>query len=71
MERGEPSMKQRRRRQEQGQGLLEYLLIIGAVLATIIAFMNSGFKNALNADLDKAKDKLNTVGGEIVTNFTP
>jgi len=56
-----------KRRTQRGQGLLEYILIIGTVLLALLIFLGSGggIKTALEGALESARVKLNEVGVKI------
>ena len=55
---------------KKGQSTVEYVLLVTAVLAVIIAFVtgnNSVFKNQLNSTLNTATGDMSTIAGTLST----
>lgn len=54
-----PSLRKTIRRRRRGQGMTEYIIIVGLIAILLVTAVTS-FRNALNNTFDKATKKIQT-----------
>jgi Flp pilus assembly pilin Flp len=58
-------MRYRRLKNNRGQGMTEYLVLLAIVITVVVAFLNGPFRNALNGMLNNSAGLMEGVGGDL------